>query len=51
MTLKPRLFSELDTGKHKKFHKGVDFKLTLARFVTDVVKFRNQMAENGHVFD
>ena len=38
-----------DTGKHKKNHKGVDFKLTLARFVTNVVKFR--MAENGPIVD
>ena len=40
-----------ETGKHKRFHKGVDFKLTLARFVTDVVKFRRQTAENGPIVD
>ena len=40
-----------ETGKHKKFHKGVDFKLTLARFVTNLVKFCSRMAENGPVVD
>ena len=40
-----------ETGKHKRFHKGVDLKLTLARFVTDVVKLRSQTAENGPMVD
>ena len=45
------LVNEEGNWIHKKFHKGVDFKLTLSRFVTDVVKFRRQTAENGPIVD
>ena len=40
-----------ETGKHKKIHEGVDFKLTSARCVTDGVNFRSQTAENGPIVD
>ena len=40
-----------ETGKHKKIHEGVDFKLTSARCVTDGVNFRSQTAENGPIVE